>query len=195
MDCFSQCKGEVIAHTSHSLTVLETLHSLSACMTSPPRVALLTVFHQSYGSNGDLINKNTSCVVFHVVLSVRGHCSVWVCVCVHKAMRCSHVHIQSVATCRKCCSATAGTDDFCKFIKRQLLLLVTQGPSGFGSLPFCVLANCDPVSLFLPHLMCSDPLPSHFFLVSNPFRLGSLLVTKPSLTGWTKIRLLRTAFL
>ncbi len=168
MDCFSQCKGEVIAHTSHSLTVLETLHSLSACMTSPPRVALLTVFHQSYGSNGDLINKNTSCVVFHVVLSVRGHCSVWVCVCV--CTRPCGVHMYTSKVLQLAGSVAQlrlGRMTFVSLLRDSFFSLWLRGHQ---ALDHCLFVYWQTVILFLFFYLTSCvqilcPLTSSWFLI------------------------------
>lgn len=110
------------AHTSHSLTVLGTFYTFSSYVTSPcfssqnimsppcvvPSISSVTWTQQWLYS----INKNTSCVMLHAALQAREHRHVGLCVCLHKATRCLRVHIPSVAICRKCCSATARTDDF-----------------------------------------------------------------------------------
>lgn len=107
-------------HTSRSLVLYtHTPLMTSSCFTSKNITTPLLPVNSISSVTGMQprlypINTNTRCVVLHAVLWALEHRSVHV-MFAHKAMQRWRAHIPSVATCRKCCSATARTDDFlCK---------------------------------------------------------------------------------
>lgn len=144
--------------------------------------------------------QNTWCVVFHAVLWAQAQLCVCTCVYARPCRVCMHTS-QVLKLARKCCSATAKTDDTIKCIKRLLLLLVTQGPSGFGSLASCELSNCDPAFYFSYVTPCVQILLTcgflnHFFIYGlfpwNFYGGGSVWITHKArsvapLLAWVKL--------
>lgn len=88
------------------------------------------------------------------------------CVFAHQATQCSRAHIPSVATCRKCCSATARTDDFlCKCIKSLRLLLVTVKDRQALDHRFHFNSQCCPAFSFPSRTPCARIPPTSGILI------------------------------
>lgn len=166
--CYDLCL--TLWHTSHSLVLYtHTPLMTSSCFTSKNITTPLLPVNSISSVTGMQqrlysINKNTRCVVLHTVLWALEHRSVHV-MFAHKAMQHWRAHIPSVATCRKCCSAIARTDDFlCKCTQSLFHLLVTVRNCQALIHRLNLNSLCCP-AFSLP-TMCSDP--SHFW-ISNPF--------------------------